>query len=127
MFDRLKGLKGRVGDATSGAAYQALVDAITPKIAPVMEQVRQLAPEYVTDDGKYRSHVVEPAWLAIASMTSGAASLIPNLHDSFVAALFHARAELIVVDAASQNVSLAEGAMDRLPQVLLEGFRKPLA
>jgi hypothetical protein len=127
MFDRLKGLKGRVGDATSGAAYQALVDAITPKIAPVMEQVRQLAPEYVTDDAKYRSHVVEPAWLAIAGMTSGAASLIPNLHDSFVGALFHARAELIVVDAGSQKVSLAEGAMDRLPQVLLEGFRKPLA
>ena len=126
MFDRLKGLKDRVGDATSGAAYQTLIDTITPKVAPILEQASQLAPEYITDDAKYRSYVVEPAWLAIAGMTSGATSLIPNLHDRFVASLFHARTELVVIDATTQKVSLVDGAKDRLPQVLLEGFRKPL-
>jgi phage-related protein len=130
MFDRLKGnldaLKLGVGDAASHKAYQSAVDAITPKIEPIFEQALQLAPGVIADDAKYRSHVIDPAWVAVAGLTSGLTSLIPHLRERFSAALVHARAELLVIDASANKVSWVDGARERLPQVLLEGFKKPL-
>ena len=131
MFGGLKGkldaLKASAGDAASQPIYQSAVDAIAPKVEPVFEKASHLAPAIIADDVKYRSHVIEPAWLAVGSATSGLASLIPNLHERFAAALLHARAELLVIDKAANTVSLVPDARERLPHVLLEGFKRPLA
>lgn len=117
----------RFAETANSAAYQSLVNEITPKIKPVFEKACELAPDFIISDDKYRTHVAEPAWLAVTGITGGAVALIPNLHERFIAALLHARSELLVVDATANKVSLAEGARERLPQVLLEGLRKPLA
>jgi hypothetical protein len=119
VFDNLKA-------RALARAFQSLVDAVTPKITPIFEQARQLAPELVIDDASFCSRVVEPAWFAIVTMTGGVTSLIPNLHERFVAALLHARAELFVIDASARTVALVDNAAERLPQVLLEGLQKPV-
>ena len=119
MFENLKA-------KALAKAFQSLVEAVTPKITPIFEQARQLAPELVIDDASYCSRVVEPAWFAIVTMTGGATTLIPNLHERFVAALLHARTELLVIDASARTVALVDDAGERLPKVLLEGLQKPL-
>jgi hypothetical protein len=130
MFDRLKGrldaIKDKADQTVSQGTYRPLVDAIIPKVTPIFEKACELAPGVVADDSQYRSYVVEPAWLAVTGLTGGVSSLIPNLHERFSAALFHARAELLVVDASTNRVSLVDGALDRLPHVLVEGISKPL-
>jgi len=116
----------RLAETANSAAYQSLVNEITPRVKPVFEKACELAPEFITDDTKYRSHVAEPAWLAVTGITGGVVSMIPNLHERFIAALIHARSTLLVVDSTTKKVSLVEGARDRLPHVLLEGLRKPI-
>lgn len=83
-----------------------------PKLGPLLTAVPALPPHFT--------------WLAVTGLTGGFSSLVPNLHERFSAALFHARAELLVVDASTNRVSLVDGALDRLPHVLVEGISKPL-
>jgi hypothetical protein len=129
MFGSLKGtidgLKEGARKAGSDAVYRSAAEALAPKVAPILEKVGQMAPAVVANDEKYDAYVIEPAWLAVASVTGGITSLVPNLHERFAAALRHARTELLVIDVDNNRVSLAEGALERLPQVLVEGLSQP--
>ena len=126
-------LKNKVAAVKEGAMksashnlYQTTVDAMMPRVGPVFARVCDLAPSAIANEAKYRSQVVEPAWLAVAAVTGGLASAIPDLHRRFDSALFYARAELLVVDTATERVTLVDDAMSRLPHVLLEGMRRPV-
>jgi hypothetical protein len=131
MFEQLKskvaaGKEGALKIAGHGLS-QSAVDALMPKVAPIFAMVCDLAPSVVADEAKYRSLIVEPAWIAASAMTGGLASAIPDLHQRFDFALIHARDELLVVDTTTERVTLVDGAMSRLPQVLLEGLKKPVS
>ena len=131
MFEQLK---SKVAAAKEGAAnaashnlYQSTIDAMMPRVAPLFARVCDLAPSALADEAKYRALIVEPAWLAVAAVTGGLASVIPELHRRFDSALFYAREELVVADTGTDRVTLVDDAIGRLPLVLLEGMKRPLA
>ncbi len=114
---------GKLNKVAGNGALQKAADAIAPSLHEHLEKaVGELSPAMVQDDDSYRETVVSPALLVASGASGGVTSLIPGFKEKFNSAMIHLRDELLVCTETS--VALAEDVKERLPNVLMEGFKK---
>lgn len=126
MFDKLKGAMESAKNMATDGAIEKVVGQISPQLAPHLDTINKLAGSVIKDDAAYEKMVISPILLSICASTSGATSLIPQFEKRFTQAMFHLRNEIIKIDETSGKVSLIDEYRDRLPSVLIEGFKQPV-
>lgn len=109
MFGKLKDL------ASAGVVEKAVV-ALEPIVHEHLGKIQALGIATVRDDTSYASHVVKPAYLAVAAAVSGATKLIPQFEERFSGIMHALRDELLVFD--SDSVRLVEDYQLRLRALL---------
>ncbi|HMK36038.1 MAG TPA: hypothetical protein VK463_13280 [Desulfomonilaceae bacterium] len=89
-------------------------------------KVLELAGNEIKCDETFINRFIKPTLGAMALATSGATRLILKFDQRFTMAMLHTRDELVIVPEDSDRVSLTEDFQERLPTVLLEGFKKEI-
>lgn len=113
---------GALKDKIGGGAIDSAIEKFAPALQEHMDKIKSLQPADVQDDEKFTTMIVKPMLMSISASSGGVTKLIPKFETRFTGAMMHVRDELIIVDGST--VKLAEGSMDKLPKVLLEGFKK---
>lgn len=113
---------GKLKESAGGAAVQKVVDALSPKLMEQTDRLKDMEPDVVRDDESFTEKFSKPALVAVAAMSSGVTSLVPRFEERFSAAMLHIRDELLVLDG--ERVELVEGFKERLPDVMLTGFKQ---
>ena len=113
---------GKLKDMAGGAAAQKVVEHITPALQPHLDKIKDLNPDVVQDDDRYKQTIVTPALTAVAAGSGGVTAMLPKFSEKFTNAMLHLRDELIVVEGGA--VRLVDGFQQRLPAVLMAGIKK---
>jgi len=115
MFDKFK-------NAAGDLALKSAVEKYGSRIAEKLPELTTLKAADVRDDAIYHSRVVAPALSKVVAASNGATRMIPDFDRRFARAMLHMRNQLVVIDVASDKVSLVRGYEARVNEVLLEGF-----
>ncbi len=121
MFNKLKNIAGKTME--NGMAEKA-IDKLCPELKTQLEKLKNFDAREISCDETFTQKFTKPAQIALAASTYGVTKMIPGFEDRFSSAMLHCRNELCVIDQEQGKVSLATEAMNRLPQVLQEGFKK---
>ncbi len=110
--------------AVDNGMAEKTIDKICPELKPHIEKLTSFNATEITCNETFTAKFIKPAQLALVASTYGATKLIPGFDDRFTTAMLHTRDELCLVESNTNKVALATDAMQRLPQVLQEGFKK---
>jgi len=122
MFGKIK--KAAADKLADHGVVAKVVENLSPHLSEQLHKVQELDGKAVACDDTFTSKFISPTLTALAVAAGGATKLIPNFDGRFTGAMLHTRDELVNVCAESGNVSLVGDFQQRLPQVLLEGFKK---
>ncbi len=121
MLGKLKKMAAQAVD--NGMAEKA-IDKLCPELKPHIEKLTSFSVTELTCNDTFTAKFIKPAQIALVASTYGATKLIPGFDDRFTAAMLHTRDELCLIDTDNNKVALTTDAIQRLPQVLQEGFKK---
>lgn len=97
------------------------IGAVEPIVREHLTKATTLGVASLRDDVSYGTHVVRPAYLALAAAVSGATKLIPHFEDRFTRLMHALRDELLVFEG--ETVRLVEDYQSRLQTVLATNLK----
>ena len=121
MFGKLKGMAEK---AAGNGMIDKAVEKICPELQPQLNKLKNFDGNELRCDDTFSSKFITPTLTTLAVATSGLTKLIPGFEQRFTRALFHTRDELCLICPETNKVTLASDLQQRLPQVLLDGFKK---
>ncbi len=121
MLGKLKKLADK---ATQTGMADKAIDKLCPELKTHLEKLNHFKASELSCDTTFTDKFITPAKLALAVSTYGATKLIPRFEERFTLAMLHTRDEICLIDTDNNKVVLTTDAMERLPQVLQEGFKK---
>ncbi len=121
MLGKLKKMAEKAAD--NGMAEKA-IDKLCPELKPHIEKLTSFNASELTCDETFTNKFVKPAQIALVASTYGATKLIPGFQERFTSAMLYTRDEICLIDTENNQVCLSTDAMQRLPEVLQEGFKK---
>lgn len=113
---------GKLKESAGNAALPKVVDALSAKLVEQTDKLKEMNPDVVRDDETFTEKFSKPALVAVAAMSSGVTSLVPRFEERFSSTMLHVRDELLVLDG--ERVELVEGFKERLPGVMMTGFKQ---
>ncbi|MES9878943.1 MAG: hypothetical protein ABW117_17735 [Candidatus Sedimenticola sp. 1PA] len=114
MLGKLKGMAGN-------AAIKGAAEKMVPILDKQLQNASSLGVSVIQDDEKYQSAVIDPAYLSVTASAGGVTSLVPNLEEKFVKAMFQVRDEAIIIE--DNNISLVDDLDTVLPQILMNAMQ----
>jgi hypothetical protein len=112
---------GKLKEMGGAAAAQQAIAKLEPLLHEHLSKLKTIGADVVQDDLRYAKFVVEPAYLALLSASSGVTKLIPEFKERFSRLMLRVRDDLVVIDGTT--VTLVEDFQARLPKVLTESFK----
>lgn len=112
---------GKLKDLASAGAVEKAIGAVEPIVREHLSKATSLSVASLRDDASYGTHVVRPAYLALAAAVSGATKLIPQFEERFTRLMHALRDELLVVEG--ETVRLVEDYQSRIQTVLVTNLK----
>jgi hypothetical protein len=113
---------GKLKDMASSGALDKAITHVEPIVREHLAKLQTLGADLVRDDVRYASLVIEPAYLAVVSASSGATKLIPQFKERFGRVMLALRDELVVIEGNA--VRLVDDFQSRLPTVLANSLKQ---
>tara|TARA_B100002051_G_C16370728_1_gene455665 strand:- start:260 stop:607 length:348 start_codon:yes stop_codon:yes gene_type:complete len=114
MLGKLKSMAGAAG-------LDSVIDKIQPQIQQQIDSITSFKTTDLQDDNQYATLISNPVLMSINASSGGVTKMIPGFEKKFLNTMLSLRNEL--VDLSGEKPVLKEGYQDKLPAVLLEGFK----
>ena len=119
----IKKLKILASSSRTDTETDEVIKILYPGLRYHLVRLNSFSASELLSDAIFTAKIIKPAHAALYTPSNRKLKRFQDFERRFSIAMLHARDELCLIDTETDQVHLAFNAMDRLPQILNEGFK----